>query len=77
MTWNRIEMDFDVSSLLECRKRKTRSQRIRKNGNYKRKPRADKSANATIHGLAKVLKDHGGHSKLSFLSSLPISVYVV
>ena len=27
--------DFDVFSLLECRKHKTRSHGIRKNGNYK------------------------------------------
>ena len=61
--------DFDVFSLLECRKRKTGS---RKNGNYKRINRANKQANTTLKYLSKVLKDHGRHSMLSFLSSLPI-----
>ena len=61
-------------SLLECRKRKTRSHGIRKNGNYKRKNRANKLANTTLKCLSKVLKDHGRHSMLSFLISLPMSV---
>ena len=39
--------DFDVFSLLECRKRKTRSHGIRKNGNYKHKNRVNKRANTT------------------------------
>ena len=45
-----------------------------KNGNYKRKTRANKRANTTLKCLSKVLKDHGRHSMLSFLSPLPISV---
>ena len=40
--------DFDVFSLLECRKCKTRSHGIRKNGNYKRKNLANKRANTTL-----------------------------
>ena len=40
--------DFDVFSHLECRKRKTRSLSIRKNGNYKRKNLANKRANTTL-----------------------------
>ena len=60
--------DFHVFSLLECRKGKTRSHGIRKNGNYKRKKkkRANKRANTTRKCLSKVLKDHGRHSNLSF-----------
>ena len=67
--------EFDVFSLLECCTRKTRSQGIRKNGNYKRKNRANKRASATLKCLSKVLKDHGRHSMLSFISSLSISVF--
>ena len=59
--------DFDVFSLLECRKRKTRSHAIMKNGNYKGKDRADERANTTLNCLSKVLKDHVRHSMLSFL----------
>ena len=65
--------DFDVFSLLECRKRKTRSHGIRKNGIYKRKNRANKRANTTLQCLSKVLKDHCRHFTISFLSSLSIS----
>ena len=63
--------DFDVFSLVEIRKRKSRSRGIRKNGNSKRKKRAVKRS---LKDLSKVLEDHGRHSMLSFLSSLPISV---
>ena len=58
--------DFDVFSLLEIRKRISRSHGIRKKGNGKRKKKKKKRA--------KVLEDHGRHSMLSFLGSLPISV---
>ena len=40
--------DFDIFSLLECRKRKTRSHSTRKNGNYKRKLRAFKRNNTRL-----------------------------
>ena len=66
--------DFDVFSLLEIRKRKSRSHGIRKKGNGKRKKRAVKRSNTSLKDLSKVLEDHGRHSMLSFLSSLPISV---
>ena len=66
--------DLDVFSLLECRKRETRPHGIRKNGNHKRKNCANKRTNTTLKCLSEVLKDHGRHSMLSFLSSLPISV---
>ena len=46
-------------SLLECRKRKSGSHDIRKNGNYERKNRANKRANTMLKCLSKVLKDHG------------------
>ena len=67
--------DFDVFSLLEIRKRKSRSHGIRKKGNGKRKKkRAVKRSNTSLKDLSKVLENHGRHSMLSFLSSLPISV---
>ena len=59
-------------SLLEIRK--SRSHGIRKKGNGKRKKRAVKRSNTSLKDLSKVLEDHGRHSMLSFLSSLPISV---
>ena len=69
--------DFDVFSLLEIRKRKSRSHGIRKKGNGKRKKRAVKRSNTSLKDLSKVLEDHGRHSMLSFLSSLPISVLLI
>ena len=66
--------DFDVFSLLEIRKRKSRSHGIRIKGNGKRKKRAVKRSNTSLKDLSKVLEDHGRHSMLSFLSSLPNSV---
>ena len=61
-------------SLLEIWKRKSRSHGIRKKGNGKRKKRAVKRSITSLKDLSKVLEDHGRHSMLSFLSSLPISV---
>ena len=66
--------DFDVFSLLEFRKRKTRSHGIKKNGNCKRKSRVQKLANCTLRDLAIKFDVHGRHCMLSYLSSLPISV---
>ena len=66
--------DFDVFSLWEIRKRKSRARGIRKKGNGKQKMCAVKRSNASLKDLSKVLEDHGRHAKLSFLSSLPISV---
>ena len=53
---------------------RSRSHGIRKKGNGKRKKRAVKRSNTSLKDLSKVLEDHGRHSMLSFLSSLPISV---
>ena len=58
--------DFDVFSLLEIRKRKSRSHGIRKKGNSKRKKRAVKRSNTSLKDLSKVLEDHSRHSMLSF-----------
>ena len=66
--------DFDVFSLLEIRKRKSRSHGIKKKENCKRKKRAVKRSNTSLKDLSKVSEDHGRHSMLSFLSSLSISV---
>ena len=67
-------LDSGVFSLLEIRKRKSRSHGIRNNGNDKRKKGAVKRSNTSLKDLSKVLKDHGRHSMLSCLSSIPISV---
>ena len=48
--------DFDVFSLLEIRKRKSRSHGIRKKGNGKRKKRAVKRSNTSLKDLSKVLE---------------------
>ena len=66
--------DFDVFSLLEIRKSKSRSHGLKKKENGKREKRAVKRSNTSLKNLSKVLEDHGRHSLLSFLSSLPISV---
>ena len=66
--------DFDVFSLLEVRKRKSRSHGIRKKGNSKRKKKRCIEINTSLKDLSKVLEDHGRHSMLSFISSRPISV---
>ena len=36
-----------------------------------------KRSNTSLKNLSKVLEDHGRHSMLSFLSSLPISVLLI
>ncbi|MCU7801045.1 MAG: hypothetical protein KZQ70_13135 [gamma proteobacterium symbiont of Lucinoma myriamae] len=61
--------DFDALSLLEIRKRKSRSHGTRVNGNVKRKSRV----NMTVSELNKILKQSGRHSMLSVLTSLSIS----
>ena len=55
--------DFDVFSLLQTQKRKSRSHGI-----------AVKRSNTSLKDLSKVIEDYGRHSMLSFLCSLPISV---
>ena len=67
--------DFDVFSVLEIRKRKSRSHGIRKTGNGKRKKRTEKRSNTSLKDLSKVLENHGQHSMLPFLSSLPILLF--
>ena len=66
--------DFDVFSLLECKKRKRRSHGKRKNGNIKRKICTEKCINTSVKDLSLALNNHDPHGLLSFLSSLPISV---
>ena len=66
---------FDSFSLLECRKCKTRSHGVRKDGKYRRKLRAVKRINTRLKWMSKILQNHGRHSMLAFLSSLPISVF--
>ena len=60
-------------SLLEFRKRKSRSHGLRQKGNKKRKMRAVKRTNTSLKDLSQELKGNDRHSMLSFLSSLPIS----
>ena len=57
-------------SVLECKKRKSRSHGKRKNGNIKRKKRL----NTSLKDLSLALSNHGWHGLFSFLSFLPISV---
>ena len=66
--------DCDVLTLLESRKRKSRSHGIRKRGNDKRKRCAAMKLNTSLNDLAAKLREHGRHSMLSYLSSLPIAV---
>ena len=66
--------DFDVLTLLGSRKRKSRSHGIRKICNDKRKRCAAMKMNTSLNDLAAKLREHGRHSMLSYLSSLPITV---
>ena len=61
-------------SLLECKKRNSRSHGQRKNGNIKRKLCTEKPINTALKDLYLALNNHGWHGLLSFLSSLPISI---
>ena len=61
-------------SVLECKKRKSRSHGKRKNDNIKRKICTEKRLNTSLKDLSLALTNHGWHSLFSFLSSLPISV---
>ena len=47
---------------------------VKEKGKCQTKKRAVKRSNTSLKDLSKVLEDHGRHSMLSFLSSLPISV---
>ena len=61
-------------SLLESKRRKSRSHGKRKYGNIKRKTCAEKCVNTSLKDLSIALTNHGQHGLLSFSSSLPISV---
>ena len=69
--------DLDVFSLLEFRKRKSRSHELRQKRNKKRKMRAVEKTNTSLKDLSQELKGNGRHSMLSFLNSLPMSVLCV
>ena len=62
--------DFDVFSLLEFRKRKSRSHGKRQQGNDKHKICAAQKSNTSLYDLSKKLREHGRHAMLSLLSSL-------
>ena len=59
--------DFDVFSVLECKKRKIRSHGKRKNGNIKRKNYTEKRLNTSLKDLSIALNYHGRHGLFSFL----------
>ena len=61
-------------SVLEFKKRKSRSHGKRKNGNIKRKICTEKRLNTSLKDLSLALTNHGRHGLFSFLSSFPISV---
>ena len=56
-------------SVLECKKRKSRSHGKRKNGNIKRKICTEKRFYTSLKDLSIVLNNHGQHGLFSFLSS--------
>ena len=58
--------DFDVLTLSESRKRKSRSHGIRKKGNDKRKQCAALKLNISLNDLAVKLRIHGRHPMLSY-----------
>ena len=66
--------DFDVLTLSGSRKCKSRSHRIRKKGNDKRKRCAAMKLNTSLNDLAVKLRIHGRHPMLPYLSSLPTAV---
>ena len=59
-------------SVLECKKRKSRSHGKRRNDNIKRKICTEKRLNTSLKDLSLALTNW--HGLFSFLSSLPISV---
>ena len=59
-------------SLLEIRKRKSRSHGKRQKGNVKRKRCAAQKSNTSLYDLSTKLRDQGRHAMLLLLSSLPI-----
>ena len=57
-------------SVLECKKRKSRSHGKRKNGNIKRKICTDKRLNTSLKDLSLALTNHGRHGLFSFFKFL-------
>ena len=53
-------------SVLECKKRKSRSHGKRKNGNIKRKICTEKRLNISLKDPSLVLTNHGQHGLFSF-----------
>ena len=66
---------FYVFSLLEIRKRMSRSHAKRQKGNGRRKICTAQNSNVYNNDLSTKLREHGRHAILSFLSSLPIPVF--
>ena len=66
--------DFDVFSVSECKKRKSRSHGKRKNGNIKRTICTEKRLFTSLKDLSLDLTNYGQHGLFSFLISLSISV---
>ena len=66
--------DLMFFSVLECKKRKSRSHGKRKNGNINHKICTEKRLNTSLKDLSIALNNHGPHGLVSFVSSLPISV---
>ena len=66
--------DFEMFSLLEFRKRKSRSHGKRQKGNDKRKRCAAQNSNTSLNDLSTKLRKHDRHAMLLFLSSLLIQV---
>ena len=58
--------DFDVLSVLECKKRKSRSHGKCKNGNIKRKIRTEKRLNTSLKDFTSSLTNQGRHGLFSF-----------
>ena len=59
-------LDFDVFSVLECKKRKSRSHGKRNNGNIKCKIYTEKCLNTSLKDLCLALTNHGWHGLFSF-----------
>ena len=66
--------NFDVFSLLEFRKRKSRSHGMRKKGNDTHKRCAAMKSNTSLNALSTRLREHGLHAMHSSLSFLPVAV---
>ena len=64
--------DFDVFSILEFRKRKSRSHGMRKKGNANRKRCAIVKSNSSLNDLSTRLREHDRHAMLSFLSTFAV-----